>query len=118
MTEGSIIDLFIILKGSITFTVKRKGYVSVISNEPVEAETYSIHENEFICCDNIWKYIPKYDKNASITHLHFRPENNEIEILTMKNSEYKSIIKKTHQERDIVKFICKFKIFTKFYFVL
>jgi len=102
-----LIDLFIVLKGKMAITVKRKEIIPREEGEEEEPEVYFLPNNGFICWDNIWQYIENYDKNARIRHLQPIEEDGELEIWTLKMSDYKQIIKKTHHERTIVKFMSK-----------
>lgn len=100
---------------------KRKGYRPRHDEELGDIhEPKTVNPYEFIWCDNVWQYVPDYGKNTRVRYLENRiiggegEGDEEVEIkrekalvLTMKMADYKNIIKQTHHERDLVKFICK-----------
>ncbi|CAI2385170.1 unnamed protein product [Moneuplotes crassus] len=104
--EGALIDGYIILKGHLCLSTMKKGYIPK-EGEPEDYPEYFVKQNEFICSDNIWKYIPNFGKNIIIRYLQFVPEDEQLEVLKLPMSEYKHIVKRNPSERDVMIFLSK-----------
>lgn len=101
-----------VIEGTFTISVRRNGIN--FGEEEDEKDTDSdectpLAKFDFIWCDNIWHYVPKYTQNTTIRYFHNNPKFGKTKaiILTVPLMKYKEIIKKTHHERDLVKFIGK-----------
>ena len=105
--EGVLIDLFIIIEGTLDIITKRRW----VTDEEEEQEQINpkLMEYDMICWDNIWQYIEDYGKYTRVRYLHNIVEQGnkqKVMVLTMPMPKYKQIVKKTHKEMDLVNFIC------------
>ena len=96
--EGVLIDFFIIVQGTLSISIRHTGLQFNDDEEKEDEkpnECKELTQFDVICCDNVWKYVPKYTQNTSIRYFHNSLKYGKTKAILLKVPliKYKEIIK-------------------------